>query len=141
MKLTDHFTLEELTITQTRIKNDPPAALIERLTRVALALEYVRASLGGVPIIVNSGYRCPAVNKAVGGSKTSAHMDGWAVDFIAPMYGSPLKICKLLAVDGAFHFDQLIEEGTWVHLSIDPARARREVLTMRNGKYVRGLKV
>jgi len=73
----------------------------------------------------------------LGSKDTSAHVLGFACDFICPAFGTPLEICKAIEASG-IRFDQLIEEGTWVHLSIDP-RMRQQVLTMRNGKYSTGL--
>lgn len=141
-KLTDHFTLEEFVLSQTAsrkgIDNTPSADVTKNLKKVAATLEEIRTLLGEVPIHVNSGYRSPALNKAVGGAKTSAHMDGYAADFIAPAYGSPLKICKTL-LKSAIAFDQIIEEGTWVHISVAPAM-RNQVLTKIEGGYATGLR-
>lgn len=141
MNLTPHFTLAEMTVSQTAarkgLSNEPSERALENLIKTAYVMEDIRALLGNKPISVSSGYRSHAVNKAVGGSNTSAHVDGLACDFICPAFGSPLAICKIIARSG-IKFDQLIEEGTWVHISIDP-RMRQQVLTMRNGKYSMGL--
>jgi zinc D-Ala-D-Ala carboxypeptidase len=78
----------------------------------------VRSLLGGVAIHINSSYRGPALNAAIGGSKTSAHMKGLAADFIAPSFGSVLEIAQAIAASGIV-FDQLIHEyGTWVHIGL-----------------------
>lgn len=142
MQLTKHFHLDEFTESQTAsrkgIKNEPSDEQIANLTKVAVALEHVREILGNRPVTISSGYRCRELNKAVGGSKTSDHMDGYAVDFICPGFGKPIDICRAL-VKAGLKFDQLIEEGTWVHLSVSP-RMRGEVLTMRNGSYFKGLR-
>lgn len=141
MNLTPHFTLAEMTVSQTAarkgLSNEPTERALENLIKIAYTMEDVRKLLGSKAISVSSGYRSIAVNKAVGGSTTSAHVDGLACDFICPAFGSPLAICKIIARSG-IKFDQLIEEGTWVHISIDP-RMRQQVLTMRNGKYSMGL--
>lgn len=140
MKLSPHFDLAEFTTSQTAsrldLDNTPDADTIARLRLTAEALEDVRALLGK-PMSISSGYRSPAVNHAVGSSDSSAHIKGWAVDFICPAFGSPLAICRVLA-KSPIEFDQLIEEGSWVHISFDP-RMRGEVLTMRGGKYAKGL--
>lgn len=138
MNLSPHFTLEELTITQVRgVDNTPPADVVEHLRATAFVLEMVRDLLGA-PMIVSSGYRSWEVNEIVGGSLTSDHPYGWATDFICPAFGTPLDICRRIAENG-IKFDQLIEEGTWVHLSIAPAM-RQEVLTKAAwGGYVNGL--
>lgn len=126
--LAPHFSLEELTTTdQHFLDNTPPAALLPALRNTALRMEAVRGLLGDRPIHVNSGYRSAAVNRAVGGAIDSAHMTGRACDFICPAFGDPLAICKLLSA-AALEFDQLIQEGAWVHISFDP-RMRRDVLT------------
>lgn len=140
MQLSKHFTLAELTVTQQRrLDNTPSEVIVARLKQTAERMEEVRKLLGGNPIIVTSGYRSPAVNKAVGSKPGSAHTQGWAVDFICPRYGTPLQICEQLGAKLP-SFDQLIWEQTWVHISFDP-RNRRQILTMRGGRYFPGLEV
>lgn len=131
MQLTQHFSLEEMTITQVRgVDNTPPPEIAAHLVLIAAALEKVRTMLGDKPILVNSGYRSAEVNARVGGVPNSAHLYGYAADFICPSFGKPIDICRMIAWSDptVFSFDQLIEEGTWVHLSVDP-KMRREVLT------------
>jgi len=136
--LSPHFSLAELTITQQRhLNNTPPDWVLENLQNTAEQMERVRALLGK-PIVVSSGYRSPAVNKAVGGSVTSAHTQGYAVDFICPGFGDPLAVCKAIAASD-IRFDQLIEElGRWVHVSFEP-RLRGQIKTYRAGVYRLGL--
>ncbi|ADG20410.1 Peptidase M15A [Paraburkholderia atlantica] len=137
-RLTDHFTLEELTQSETatrrRIDNTPSPAIVENLTRTAQTLEQVRALLCSRPVLVSSGYRSPALNTAVGGAANSAHMTGLAADFICPGFGSPLEICRKIAASN-IPFDQLIQEGTWVHIGLAPGgqKARQQVLTANFG--------
>lgn len=131
-QLTAHFALEELACTQHReIDNRPPADVVATLRTTAARMEEVRRLLGGRTISVSSGYRCPDLNRAVGGARTSAHLTGQAVDFNCYGYGSPREVCRALAT-AKIAFDQLIEEGSWVHLSFDP-RMRRQILTKRDG--------
>ena len=134
-KLSEHFTLEELTFSSTaqrkQIDNKPPAEVLENMKRLAAGLEEVRAALGNKPMRINSGYRSPRLNRAVGGARLSAHMAGYAADFVCPDFGSPLKIVKALAATG-IQFDKLIQEGTWVHISFAP-EARRQLLTAHFG--------
>ena len=134
-KLSEHFTLEELTFSATaqrkQIDNEPPAEVLENMKRLAAGLEEVRAALGNKPMRINSGYRSPKLNRAVGGARLSAHMAGYAADFVCPDFGSPLKIVKALAATG-IQFDKLIQEGTWVHISFAP-EARRQLLTAHFG--------
>lgn len=137
--LTAHFALEELAATQHReFDNTPPPEVVATLRATALRMEEVRRLLGDRPITVSSGYRSRALNRAVGGARTSAHLTGHAVDFNCYRFGSPLKVCRAVT-ESDIAFDQLIEEGTWVHISFDP-RLRRQVLTRRpDGGYGLGL--
>ena len=136
--LTPHFTLEELTDSQTAarkgIHNVPPLGSPERanLQRTAETMEKVRAILGDKPILISSGYRSPKVNAAVGGAKSSAHISGLAVDFSCPGFGTPLAICKQLEPHmGELGVDQLIHEyNTWVHLGLSAGDPRQMSLTI-----------
>ncbi|GBF56450.1 hypothetical protein PbB2_00106 [Candidatus Phycosocius bacilliformis] len=140
--LSNNFSLAEFVESDTamrrRIANVPNSAVMERLKNTAANMEKVREILGNVPVHVTSGYRSPALNKAVGGSPNSDHIDGDACDFRAPAFGPPILICHAIVKSG-LRFDQLIEEGTWVHISFGP-RMRQQVLTMRGGKYFNGLR-
>ena len=140
MNLTPHFTLEEFTDSQTAarkgIHNVPAASSQERknLQRAAEVMEEVRRLLGDKPILISSGYRSPAVNAAVGGSKSSAHVSGLAVDFSCPGFGTPLAICKQLQPHmKTLGVDQLIHEfGTWVHLGLTAGAPRHMAMTIDN---------
>lgn len=130
MNLTDHFTLEELTRSSKAerfgINNSVPALILPRLNVLAHGLEDVRALLG-FPLHIDSGYRCPALNAAVGGAKDSAHMAGYAADFVCDPFGDALSIVTAIEASD-IKFDQCIQEGSWVHISFDP-RLRCRVLT------------
>lgn len=133
-RLSDHFSLAEMTHSATAarkgIANVAPPEIVDALILTADRMEKVRALLGDNPITVLSGYRSPAVNKAVGGSNTSAHMTGHAVDFICPRFGTPAQVAAHLAKH-LTGFDQIIEEfGEWVHVGFGPGK-RRELLTAR----------
>lgn len=134
MNLTPHFTLEELTFSDTAqrlgIDNTPDDDVVINLQLVAQGMEMVRTLLDA-PIRVNSGYRCEALNQAIGGAKASAHLDGLAVDFTCAEYGPPIAIVKALEA-GSVPFDKCIQEGTWVHISFAPA-LRRLVMTAHFG--------
>lgn len=132
MKLSEHFTLAELTASQSAARlgldNTPPVAIVDALRKTAQLLEQVRALLGK-PIIVSSGYRAPQVNRAVGGAANSAHMLGCAADFACPAFGSPLEVCREIA-QSDIAYDQLIHEfRAWVHIAWSP-QPRRMVLTI-----------
>lgn len=139
-RLTAHFALEELAATQHReIDNWPPPEVVATLRMTAAQMERVRRLLGDRVISVSSGYRSPELNRVVGGARTSAHLSGHAVDFNCFGFGSPMEVCRAIA-HSSLGFDQLIEEGTWVHVSFDP-RMRRQVLTKRaGGGYELGLR-
>ena len=136
--LTAHFTLEELTATQHRqFDNDPPPPVRAELWRTAAQMEVVRRLLGDRVISVSSGYRCPELNRAVGGAATSAHLQGLAIDFNAYAFGPPIEVCRPLA-KSRLPFDQPIEEAGWTHTSCDP-RVRSEILTQSARGYREGI--
>lgn len=134
MQLSKHFVLSEFTASPTAaargIKNEPSGAHLANLRRVALGLEWARSILGDRPIRLTSGYRSPALNTAVGGSKTSDHANGLAADITVPGL-TALEVAKTLA-DSPMQFDQLIYESdrNVVHLGFGD-RMRRQVTTQR----------
>ena len=144
MQLTPHFTLAELTHSTTAkrlgLDNTPTDKVIQNLEATAVMLECIRAHLGGVPVIVTSGYRSPAVNSAVGGVTSSDHRTGSAADILAPRFGTPYDIAKALAppIDDR-GIGQLIYEvagqSRWVHVSTCTPRMRvNRVITIVAGK-------
>ncbi len=146
-RLSANFSLSELTYSETALRrgidNTPSASQRANLVRLAGILESVRTVLGK-PMSISSGYRSPLLNQAVGGAKDSAHLYGRAADFVCPDFGSPLAICREIVLAG-IPFDQLIQEGRWVHLGIpvDGQAWRKEILTAHfsGGRvtYTRGL--
>lgn len=125
-QLTEHFTLAEMIVSPTAkrlgIPNTPTAEHIENMRYCCeKILEPVRAKFG--PVTVNSSYRAPLVNKAVGGSKTSQHVNGQAIDF--EVQGVSNKVVADWVADN-LEFDQVILEfytagdknSGWVHASI-----------------------
>jgi hypothetical protein len=136
--LSNHFSLAEMTVTAHRsIDNDPPPEIVTVLRDTAERMEHVRDLLGQ-PIHINSAYRSPALNAAVGGVSNSAHMTGHAADFICPGFGTPLEVCRELQASGIM-FDQVIAEGTWVHLSCAPTMRRQVLTKSAGGGYTVGL--
>ncbi len=131
-----YFTLAELINSdkawQLKIDNVPTPEIAAVLAETAAQMDRVRIFLSA-PVIVSSGYRSKALNKAVKGQPTSGHMLGYCIDFTCPKFGSPKAICEALAKSN-IPFDQLIMEGTWVHISFDP-RLRRQTL-IKNAKGV-----
>lgn len=143
MNLTPHFKLSEFTRSNTAQKlgldNTPTDGALVNLPRTAQMLESVRAHLG-VPITITSGYRCPALNRAVGGATSSDHAQGMAADVVAPKFGTPYELAKALAphID-ALGIGQIIYEvsgkSQWVHLSVRvPDRTSNRVITIVVGK-------
>ena len=131
--ITKNFSLSEFvhshTATRLGIDNTPSASVTAALTNILIpAMQQIRDMLGE-PIIIKSGYRCPHLNAVVRGSPNSDHLTGHAADFVAPAWGDPLKICRLLQTESAeIKFDQLIFEVGWVHISFN-TRRRNQVLT------------
>lgn len=120
MKLSPNFSLEELSRSDYAIRhgldNTPDAKAIKNLKRLAVVLEQVRAVCES-PIIVTSGYRSPATNAGIGGSKASQHIFGCAADIRAlrMKIGDVMK--RIFKSD--VQYDQLILEfDSWVHISI-----------------------
>lgn len=139
-----HFTIAELTASQTAtrrgIDNTPPPAALENMARTMDLLEQVRLLANG-PIMVSSGYRCPELNRAIGGSSTSAHVQGLAADINAPGI-TPKRLAQLIQASGLI-FDQLIYEGDWCHIGLSAGVPRNQVLTARfsdgRATYTRGI--
>ena len=131
--LSEHFNLDEFTASQTAtrqgIDNTADAVVMENLRSLSALLEQVRELLGGNSIRISSGYRCVLLNRHIGSNDTSAHVRGYAADFTCPNFGTPIAIAKKIA-ESNLKFDQLIYEGTWIHISCDP-KNRRQLLTAR----------
>jgi len=121
MKLSEHFTYEELvqsdTALRTGIKNIPTPNNIGNMKLLADGLEQVRSLLGS-PLFITSGYRSPTLNRFIGGSANSAHCLGYAADFKCKDM-KPVDIVAKIK-DSGIKYDQLICEGTWTHISFDP---------------------
>ena len=102
----------------------------------------VKRALLKRPIHITSGFRCPELNARIGGSKTSAHLEGRAADFICPAFGTPYVVAKKIAA-ARLGYDQMIHEyGRWVHIAVPRAneRADRELLSIfEAGRYLPGL--
>ena len=142
-RLSQHFTLGELckTSVNTADGNIPSRVNIENLKRVCSWLEMLRDEYnrrygdGNDPIIINSGYRSPAVNKAVGGVATSNHLTGCAVDIRVADMKQLLRYAVILldvSDDSGEPFDELLIErnskGTyWLHFAVRPKNNRMKI--------------
>lgn len=130
-----YFTIEEMTKSSTatakHIDNTPNQTAIDNLTKlIEIVLDPLREWYGK-PIRVNSGYRCEALNEAVGSkAKKSQHLYGEATDITA---GSKAENEKLFNyIKDNLPFDQLINESdfSWVHVSYREGRLRKQVLAL-----------
>lgn len=120
MNITPHFTLEELTTSETAERNGwdntPGEAEMANLKRLANLLEQVRA-LVNKPVMVNSAYRSKKVNDAVGSKDTSQHRLGCAADIRVPGM-TPDQVCRAVIASG-IAYDQIIREfDRWTHISV-----------------------
>ena len=139
-----YFSLDALTFSDTaarlHIDNTPPSGVVAALQDTAGRLDQV-CDLLAKPVLLVSAYRSPELNTAMGGKPTSAHVSGRAIDFICRDFGTPQQVCERI-VKAGIKFDQLIQEGEWVHISFDP-QMRNQVLTANyaNGtiSYTHGL--
>lgn len=138
MQLSKNFQLQEFTISQTAerfgINNHPSESIIKHLELLCKEiLQPAREALGGLSI--SSGYRSPQLNRRIGGSSSSAHMQGFAAD-ILPLNCSKMDFAKWVAHNT--DFDQIIlefgskSEPAWIHVSADP-RYRGQILRILPG--------
>jgi hypothetical protein len=126
-KLTENFSLAELTTSETAVRNGwdntPNASEIANLVRLAEMLEQVR-SLLGKPIMINSAFRSKQVNDGVGSKDSSQHRVGCAADIRVPGM-NPDQVCRAI-IESNIQFDQIIREfynpetsaGGWTHISV-----------------------
>jgi len=129
-----NFTYKEVikssTADRLNIDNSIPETLINNLMRSTVGIQKVREYLR-VPLRVNSWYRCSELNRAVGGATNSAHLKGFAIDFL-PLGRKIEEVFKAIA-ESDLEFDQLILEHSgstyWIHISFDP-RNRRQVFEL-----------
>lgn len=120
MKLSEHFSLDEFTHSQAAarfdIDNTPPPRVVERMKLLcAKVLEPLRAIIKQ-PIIISSGFRCVELNSVLpGSSRQSQHMKGEAADIFVPEMKLEDLFQTIITAD--LPYDQVIQEGTWVHVS------------------------
>ena len=157
MQLSEHFTLGEMCYSWTAANHEPPVPNIPLKCHITAlqnlvdrALEPIRQHLG-LPIKVNSGYRCQLVNSMVGGAKTSQHLKGEAADITIAKAHRPFahatdeQAARLIFSYAQEYadYDQLILEhqgnSWWVHISckIDYLRNRHDKLKIENGKVTK----
>lgn len=148
-----YFTINELTKSATAnrkgIDNTPSALIKERLEALINNVLDPLREKWGAPIIVTSGYRCPALNKAVGGASGSQHMKGEAADIrtVSDKPEDNMKLLKCLMTSGII-WDQVICEypdskgnPNWIHISYKKGgKNRMKKTTCKNGRYINGIK-
>jgi len=135
-----YFTIEELCKSETaeklNIDNTPNEEIKKHLEiLIECLLDPIREAWGS-PIIVNSGYRCPALNKAVGGSDTSVHKLGWSAD-IRPKNDKMKEFKEFIVefIKDKF-WDQLILEKSgeieWIHISLysNTGKQRKQIFSL-----------
>ncbi len=136
IELSEHFSLGELckTSAKTQDRNIPSHIYIENLKRLCGWLEMLRERVGG-PIIINSGYRSPEVNKAVGGVATRNHLTGCAADIRVAGIEQIIHYAAILldiSKERQEDFDELLIERSpkgsyWLHFAVRPSDNRRKV--------------
>jgi hypothetical protein len=137
MLLSEHFELAEFLVSETAarrgIGNEPTPEVIENLRRLCQSvLEPLRVHLKR-PVVITSGYRSPALNRAVGGSPTSHHMQGRAADLIVPGM-TPLAVCQTAHSLRLPCTQNIHEFGRWAHLAVgipNDAHQRTQLLTAK----------
>lgn len=127
--LTKHFSLEELTTSgiHHEIGNQLPGHLMHNIQKLADALELARASLDGVSVMVTYGYRNGQLNRACGGSDTSAHCEASAADIRPSGWQLKAAFDKLCSCPELMSIvDQIILERGCIHIGL--ALARRQYM-------------
>ena len=143
-KLSEHFTLGEMTASSHKeVYNIPSHEAIANLTNLCKWLEVLRERASpdpskgrGVPIIINSGYRSPQLNKKIGGAANSNHLTGCAVDIRTSGMEQAICYAAILinyAKESQHDFDELLIEknrygAVWVHFAVRPSNNRRKVM-------------
>ena len=139
MRLSKNFSLHEFTRSQTAerfgIDMTPSDEVIENIQRLVTGCLQPLRDEGG-PINISSGFRPLELNTRIGGSKTSAHIDGDAADFTVTKM-TPFEVCELV-VAMELPFDQIIHEfGRWSHLGVaDVLRAEQLTAYRKNGRVL-----
>ena len=135
--LSEHFKLGEMTKSNSHpeVYNIPSHEAIANLKRVCGWLEVLRKRYGG-PIIINSGYRSPQLNRKIGGVATSNHLTGCAVDIRVTGMEQLIRYAAILldyADESHQDFDELLIEknrygAIWLHFAVRPRENRRRIL-------------
>lgn len=137
MYITNNFTMEELVASNTArkkgIDNTPTKQDMQRLCLLALQILQPLRDAYKKPIKISSGYRCQALNKAVGGVSTSQHLKGEAADINTGSISENKKVFNLaqkMIKEGKLNVGQLIDEKgySWVHISLPDSKHKNQIL-------------
>jgi zinc D-Ala-D-Ala carboxypeptidase len=138
-QLSEHLTLQEFihsdTATKNGINNELPPELLSTAINLAVSLFEPVRELLNAGISVDSGYRCPALNQLVRGVPSSQHCLSLALDLVP--VGLSIRDAIKLIISSGISYDQLIEEGTWLHISSivnAPEKNRHEILLTTDHK-------
>lgn len=140
MRAAPDFTFDELirsaTAEKLGIDNLPPPEEMDNLRHLAVKILQPLRNAWQRPIIVTSGYRSPALNKALGGARNSQHLMGQAADICAtdPADNKALFLTAVrLIQEGTLQVGQLIDEYAyqWIHISLPTPRLRNQILHLR----------
>ena len=134
MKLSKNFALSEITHSNTAkrlgIHNEPTETHLQNMQHlVDNLLQPLRDAVG--PIRISSGYRNPALNRAIGGSRSSQHCKGEALDIQFWQNGKMMnELIYEWILDSGIEFDQMINEFdfAWIHISLKKKGSRNQVL-------------
>lgn len=141
MNITQHISYKEAVRTKSKFDNTPNEEQLSKMRSVAYKVFEPLRVYYGVPIYVSSFFRSEMVNTDIGGSKTSQHMKGEAMDLDAHVYGEITNKQIFEFIRNFLNYDQLIwEEGNdnepaWVHVSYKEKGNRFETLRMKDGNY------
>ena len=134
MKISEHISYDEATLSPTAIRNgisnQPNEEQLHNMQQVAENLFEPLRKLYGKPIKINSFFRSEKLNKLVGGSASSQHVKGQAIDITG---GSKEENKKLFELAKTLDFDQLINEYdfSWLHISFKASGNRKQILVIK----------
>jgi zinc D-Ala-D-Ala carboxypeptidase len=129
--MSKHFTIKELCKTNRALPNVPDKQVEANLADLIINVLDPLREIYGRPIRVNSGYRSPLVNAAVGGAKNSDHLYGMAADITTGSKSDNALLFKLIRDN--FTYKQLIDEKdfSWVHVSFDKNNNKKQILQIK----------
>jgi hypothetical protein len=143
MNISLHFTLDDALrspiANRLGIDNKPNDVQLQNIKMAARSLEQVEYILCKL-LIINSWFRTPALNYAIHGAQDSAHLHGFAIDFLCPVYDTTFIVANRIRTSH-IKYDKLIHEfGGWVHISFDPQMRKQDyTIFYPQKKYIEGI--